>query len=103
MDILSFLSNLAIDTDSYTLLSDVFEGVSQPEDPCSGGVIIKLQELYENRPDNMTDSRFDSVEKLKNTLETLNRNPLASLLFGKVGQNYRVLHSDVPLQVLMVQ
>lgn len=103
MDILSYLANLDIDNDSYTLLSEVVEGVSKQEDPCIGGVIIKLQDLYENRPDNMTDSRFDSVEKLKNTLETLNRNPLASLLFGKVGQNYRVLHSDVPLQVLMVQ
>src|SRR5690625_5421011 len=52
MDILSYLANLDIDNDSYILLSEVVEGVSKQEDPCSGGVIVKLQDLYENRPDN---------------------------------------------------
>ena len=103
MDILSYLSNLDIHDDSYTLLSEIIDEVAKDDDPCIGGVITRLQNLYKNKPDNMTQKRFNSVEELKNTLETLERNPLASLLFGKVGQDYRVLDSDVPLQVLMVQ
>lgn len=103
MDIISYLANLEINDDSYTLLSEVIEEVSKGDDPCIGAVITRLQELYENRPEGITDRRFRSIEDLKNTLETLDRNPLASLLFGKVGQNYRVLDSNVPLQVLMVQ
>src|SRR5699024_2034342 len=77
--------------------------VAKDDDPCIGGVITRLQNLYKNKTDKMTQKRFNSVEELKNTLENLERNPLASLLFGKVRQDYRVLDSDVPLQVLMVQ
>lgn len=104
MDILSYLANLELHDDSYTLLSEIIEEVATEEDdPCIGAVITRLQEMYEDRPEGITDKRFNSIEDLKNTLETLSRNPLASLLFGQVGQNYRVLDSDVPLQVLMVQ
>lgn len=103
MDIVSYLANLEIHDDSYTLLSEVIEEVSKGDDPCIGAVITHLQNRYENRPKGITDRRYRSIEDLKNTLETLYRNPLASLLFGTVGQNYRVLDSDVPLQVLMVQ
>lgn len=103
MDILSYLAGINIQDDQYTILSEAVEEVSQKEDPCIGGVITYLQELYKARPENMSKSRHESVERLKGTLETLRRNQLAKLLFGEAGQNYKVLRVDKPLQVMMVQ
>lgn len=103
MDILSYLSNIDIHDDAYSLLSELVEKVAKEDDPCIGSIIYHLQDLYNSKPSNMTQQRFESVEKLKNSLETLQRNQLASLLFGEPGQDYRVLDSDVPIQVLMVQ
>src|SRR5690625_867016 len=48
MDILSYLANLEIQDDSYTLLSEVIEDVAKEEDPCIGAVISRLQYLYQN-------------------------------------------------------
>lgn len=103
MDILSYLSNVKIEDDGYSLLSEAVEVVSKTDDPCIGAIITYLQDLHESRPENMSDMRYESVEKLKGTLETLNRNQLAKLLFGQVGQNYKTLQVDKPIQVLMVQ
>ncbi|QKY69428.1 ATP-binding protein [Lentibacillus sp. CBA3610] len=103
MDILSHLVNVGIDDDAYTLLSEAIETVSKQDDPCIGAVITYLQNLYDHEKDKMTAVRFASVEKLKSTLETLRRNQLAKLLFGEVGQEYKVLKTSVPIQVLMVQ
>src|SRR5699024_9957640 len=97
------LVNVEIDDDAYTLLSEAIEAVSKQEDPCIGAVMTHLQNLYEHEKDKMTSVRYASVEKLKSTLETLRRNQLAKLLFGEVGQAYKVLKTGVPIQVLMVQ
>ncbi|GAB3051277.1 ATP-binding protein [Virgibacillus ainsalahensis] len=103
MDILSHLVNVNIDDDAYAVLSEAIETVAKQEDPCIGAVITHLQNIYEDQKDNMTTVRYASVEKLKSTLETLRRNQLAKLLFGEVGQKYKVLKTGVPIQVLMVQ
>ncbi|WP_231584214.1 ATP-binding protein [Domibacillus indicus] len=103
MDILSYLAGIHIQDDQYTILSEAVEEVSHMNDPCIGAVISYLQELYKKRPENMSKSRHESVERLKGTLETLRRNQLARLLFGEVGQDYRALAVDKPLQVMMVQ
>ena len=51
----------------------------------------------------MSDKRYESLERLRGTLETLKRNQLSMLLFGEVGQNFKVLEHDKPIQVLMIQ
>lgn len=51
----------------------------------------------------MTEKRYQALERIKDTLLSLKRQPLASLLFGEVGQDYRNLMVDKPLQILMVQ
>ncbi|OZU89034.1 hypothetical protein CIL03_08430 [Virgibacillus indicus] len=103
MDILSYLTNIDIHDDSYAILSEAIEEVSKEDDPCIGAVIAYLEQLYMNKPDNMTEQKYISIEQLKGTLETLSRNQLARLLFGEVGQDFQVLQTDRPIQVLMVQ
>lgn len=103
MDILSYLAGISIQDDQYTVLSEAVEEAAQKADPCIGSIISYLQEIYDAPPENMSKNRHEAVERLKGTLETLRRNQLAKLLFGEVGQNYKVLTVDKPLQVMMVQ
>ncbi|TMN20940.1 ATP-binding protein [Lentibacillus cibarius] len=101
MDILTHLTNVDIEDDAYAILSEAIEQVAKQEDPCIGAVITYLENLYNAA--NLNAARINAVDKLKGMLETLRRNQLAKLLFGEVGQQYKVLHPDVPIQVLMVQ
>lgn len=103
LDILSYLTNTTIKDVEYTLLSEVIEKVGETSDPCIGAVIDMLEDIYENRPENMSEKRYVALEGLKDTLRSLQRQPLSVLLFGEVGQNYRTLKVDKPIQVLMVQ
>lgn len=103
LDILSFLTNTTIRDIEYTLLSEVIEDIGDTIDPCIGGVIDRLVKMFENKPENMTEKRYTALEGLKDTLLSLQRQPLSVLLFGTVGQDYRSLKVDKPLQILMVQ
>lgn len=104
MDILSYLTGVSLSDDGYSLLSDAVEHAGDQPDPCIGAALNFLKDLYENKPDYMSEDRHAALERLIGTLETLRKNQLATLLFGEIGQQYRVL--DVfhkPIQVLMVQ
>lgn len=103
MDILSYLARVNIDDDAYSILSEAVEEAGKHEDPCVGVVISLLQKMYENRPENMGQARYEALERLISTMTTLKRNQLSMLLFGEVGQNYKVLEHDMPIQVLMIQ
>lgn len=103
LDILSYLTSTSIKDIEYTLLSEAIEEVGGTIDPCVGAVIERLEKKFENRPENMTEKRYTALEGLKDTLLSLQRQPLSVLLFGEVGQNYRSLKVDNPIQVLMVQ
>lgn len=103
MDILAYLAGIDIEDPQYTILSEAIEAASEKKDPCIGAAINYLRDLYDNKPENMSEMRHEAVERLKATLETLGRNQLARLLFGEVGQDYRVLRVEKPLQVIMVQ
>lgn len=103
MDILSYLAQINIDDVAYSILSEAIEEVPKHSDPCIGVAMSYLQDLYENRPPNMSDHRYQALEGLLNTLTTLKRNQLSLLLFGEVGQQYKVLEHEKPIQVLMIQ
>lgn len=103
MDILSYLANININDDAYSLLSDAVEKASMTKDPCIGEVINYLKDLFENRPENMSDNRYMVLESLIGTLDTLKRNQLSMLLFGEPNQKFRVLEHKKPIQVLMIQ
>jgi AAA-like domain len=103
LDILSYLTGVTIRDIEYTILSEAIEEVGKTDDPCIGAVISHLEHMYNNEKENMTPKRYSALEMLKDTLLSLKRQPLSVLLFGEVGQNYRVLKVDKPLQILMVQ
>lgn len=103
MDLLSSLAQIGLDDDEYSMLSEAVEAAQGHVDPCIGVVVNYLQNLYDNKPDRMSEKRHEALETLLNTIATLKRNQLSALLFGEVGQQYRVLQQDKPLQVLMIQ
>src|SRR5690625_1131811 len=103
IDILSYLADININDGAYSLLSDAVEKASLTKDPCIGEVINYLKELFDNRPEEMSDTRYEILEDLISTLETLKRNQLSMLLFGEPEQDYKVLEHGKPLQVLMIQ
>lgn len=103
MDLLSYLAGISIEDDAYSLLSDAVEVAGEHEDPCIEVVMNYLINLHDNRPDYMGDKRYEALERLISTLQTLKRNQLSMLLFGEVGQNYKVLQHDKAIQVLMIQ
>lgn len=103
MDILSYLTNIDISDDGYSLLSDAVEKASRTKEPCIQEVINYLRHLYENKPSDISEARFATLESLLSTLETLKRDSLSMLLFGEPNQDYRVLEQDKPIQVLMIQ
>ncbi len=103
MDILSYLAQIGIDDVAYSILSEAVEKVPNHPDPCIGVALSYLEELYQNRPSNMSGNRHQALENLLNTLMTLKRNQLSLLLFGEAGQNFKVLEHEKPIQVLMIQ
>src|SRR5699024_10272033 len=103
LDILSHLTDVQIQDAGYSLLSQAVDLVSKTEDPCIGGVIDILTDWYKNRPKEMTDTRFASLEAIQYALMSLKSNRLSILLFGEVGQNFKVLDHAKTIQVLMIQ
>lgn len=103
MDILSYLADITINDDRHSLLSDAVEKASLTKDPCIGEVINYLKELFDNRPETMSDDRYSKLESLIGALESLKRNQLSMLLFGEPGQRFKILEHSKPIQVLMVQ
>lgn len=103
MDILSYLANINISDDSYSLLSDAVEKASLTKDPCIGEVINYLTNLFKNKPEEMSEERHRVLESLIGTLNALKRDQLSKLLFGEPEQNYKVLKHGKPIQVLMIQ
>lgn len=106
MDILSYLAGVDLDDDKshkYSLLSEAVEAAGNTEDPCVQAVLNHLKDLAESPPERFSENRKEDVQTLLNTLESLEKNQLALLLFGKIGQDYRSLNVKKPIQVLMVQ
>ncbi|MBA2176892.1 ATP-binding protein [Halobacillus locisalis] len=103
LDICSYLAGVGIQDTEYAVLGEMIQQVGNTADPCIGQVIEKLNVKFNNRPEDMTNRRYEAIEKLHNTFSTLKNNNLSNLLFGEVGQDYRSLNVEVPLQILMVQ
>lgn len=103
MDVASHVTGIGLENDKYALLSDAVEAAAEHKDPCGQVIMDHLTNLYENPPEFLSEARRRDLESLIGALETVQRNQLANLLFGKVGQNYRTLNVNKPIQVLMVQ
>src|SRR5699024_3463425 len=113
LDILSFLTDTSVSDLAYGILNDAVNEVIEEEennerngnsyDPCIGSVIKNLKDKYENKPERMTDTIYNSLEGVVTTLTALEGQTLSSLLFGQKGQNYKTLDYSKAIQVLMIQ
>ena len=103
LDILSFLTAVKVEDLGYGLLNNAVMEVVKMDDPCIGEVIEILEGWYDKRPERMSDDIYRALERIVNTLRSLQSQVLSSLLFGRVGQNYKQLDYDKTLQVLMIQ
>lgn len=103
MDLLTYLANVDLEDDKYAYLSEAVEFAGDFHDPCIGVVINHLQDLYDNPPKLEIEGRQRDLSSLLGTLRSLENSALASLLFGKVGQEYKTLNITTPIQVIMVE
>lgn len=103
LDILSFLTGVKVEDLGYGLLTNTVNKVAEMEDPCIGSVIEELNDLYANKPKQMTESIYHALEGVVTTLSALESQTLSSLLFGKKGQDYKTLSYRKTIQVLMIQ
>lgn len=106
LDILSYLINCDIKNTEYTILSEAVEYVGTLDDPCIGAVIDYLDGTHSdiiNKDITMSEKRFNALESVRDTMQALKRQKISTLLFGEVGQKYKVLKVDKPMQILMVE
>lgn len=103
-EILSYLTNLNLEDDGYSMLNEAVEYVGDNDEPCIVSVIKHL-ELMLNEADvrKYSESRYDKLQSLISQLNAMRTDPLAMLLFGEPYQNYRTLSQKAPIQVLMIQ
>lgn len=103
MDILSYLTNSDLESIKYNLLSEAVTYAAKQLDPCLGVVLEYLETQYKNPPELFSDAKRTELENLLNGLQTIQKNQLANLLFGEVGQQHRSLDVTKQVQVVMVQ
>lgn len=106
LDILTYLTDVDIKDMEYSILSEEIEKVGEEEDPCIWSIINGLVEQFNLASEGkikLSKHRMEALENIKDSLLSLGKQKISSLLFGRVGQNYKVLKVDKPLQILMVQ
>ncbi|MBG9730756.1 hypothetical protein ABD87_14740 [Lysinibacillus sphaericus] len=103
MEILSYLADVNLNDIGYTHLSEAVEKACEKEDVCAGLVIEELEKMHESGKDTMGQDSLKALDSLLSIFRTIRRNKLSALLIGEVGQEYRPLNPDIPLQVLMIE
>lgn len=103
LDILSYLIDVNIRDTEYTILSEAIDEIGKADDPCIGAVINHLEDIYNSKGKEMSEKRYEALESVLDTLQSLKKQKLSVLLFGEVNQDYKVLKVDKPLQILMVE
>ena len=83
LDILSYLVSVDIQDIGYTILSDAVEQVKDMPDPCIGAILSYLEDQYENPDEKMSQKRFTALETIKNTLVSLKRQSLATIVIWR--------------------
>lgn len=102
-DILAFLTRTSIQNYAYGELTNAVEYAAIHDDPCIEVVMNYLIERKETQRSNISEKAYEELENFVQTLESLSKDKLSKLLFGKVGQNYNTLSHELPLQVLMIE
>lgn len=103
LEIGSSLANVDLESQKYTLLSQAIQTAGDSQDPCGESIMGALKDMLENPGHFNTPERTRDLGELLNTLETIQHNRLAKLLFGRIGQEYRTLNVNKSIQVIMVE
>ena len=102
-DILAYLVDVDLRDTEYQMLALAVEAVASQEDPCIGAVLTYLEGMHEAEQYKMSNKKQQAIETLVDIFQALKNEKLASLLFGEVGQDFKVLKVDKPMQILMVE
>lgn len=102
-DILAFLTKISLNDYAYGVLTDGVEYAAEQKEPCIEYVLEYITEQKNSIRKDITEKAYGELEGFIQTLDSLKRDNLSRLLFGKVGQNYNTLSHDIPLQVLMIE
>ena len=104
MEILSYIANVNLNDIGYTLLSEAVERACEKEDVCVGLVLQELDNMHDSAKETgMGEKSIQALDELRGIFRTMRRNKLTALLIGEVGQEYRTLQHEIPLQVLMIE
>ncbi|HDX9577627.1 TPA: ATP-binding protein [Bacillus pseudomycoides] len=101
LEVLTSLSEVGLNDARYDYLYKAIETVSEKEDACLTLVRSELEDMKSNKK--LLPSELEQLNALTNRLATLESIQLGDLLFGKPGQNYRVISLERPLQVVQIQ
>ncbi|PEJ23229.1 recombinase RmuC [Bacillus pseudomycoides] len=101
LEILTFLAEVGLNDTRYDYLYKAIETVAEGKDACLALVRLELEKM--KLGSDILPNELEKLNALTNRLATLESIQLGDLLFGKPGQNYRVLSLERPLQVLQIQ
>lgn len=101
LEILTFLAEVGLNDTRYDYLYKAIDTVAEEKDACLALVRVELEKM--KLGSDILPNELEKLNALTNRLATLESIQLGDLLFGKPGQNYRVLSLERPLQVLQIQ
>ncbi|OPD54041.1 ATP-binding protein [Bacillus anthracis] len=101
LEVLTYLTGTTLDNSKYDFLLDAIQKVAKKEEPCLSLVKEELYEMKDNGE--LLQEQVVLLTELVTRLNSIEKTPLADLLFGKPGQNYRALSLERALQVLQIQ
>ncbi|WP_410991014.1 ATP-binding protein [Bacillus cereus] len=101
LEVLTSLSEVGLNDTRYDYLYKAIEIVAKEKDACLTLVRVELEKMKLH--ENLLPTEREQLNALTNRLATLESIQLGDLLFGKPGQNYRVISLERPLQVVQIQ
>ncbi|HDR6289246.1 TPA: ATP-binding protein [Bacillus cereus] len=100
LEVLTYLADVTLDDSRYDYLWRAIQNVSKREESCLSLVKEELNALKKTVE---LEREVELLNQLITRLSTIENSPLANLLFGKPGQDYRALSLERALQVLQIQ
>ncbi|MCT4573730.1 recombinase RmuC, partial [Bacillus thuringiensis] len=101
LEVLTYLTGVTLENSKYDFLWTAIQRVAKKEEPC---LSLVKDELFEMKQDGeLIQEELALLTELVTRLNTIENSPLANLLFGKPGQDYRALDLERALQVLQIQ
>lgn len=101
LEVLTYLTGTTLDNSKYDFLLEAIQKVARRKEPCLSLVKDELNEMKDKG--GLLEQQIVLLTELVTRLTSVEKTPLADLLFGMPGQNYRALSLERALQVLQIQ